>query len=315
MSAYLLRRVGQFLVVLVLASIAVWAMVYALPGDAATVLAGPDASGPQIAATRARLGLDKPVVVQYLLWVKGAVTGHLGQSFYSADSVSHTLAERIPATVQLAVLGMLLALLIAIPIGTLIALRPRSLLARLSHGYLTAGLAIPSFWLALLLIITLAVRTHALPATGDYVNFWQHPVAALRWSILPAIAVAVHGSCIIARFLATSLSEVMQRDFIRTVRAKGVRESRVVIRHAMRNAALPTVTVVGIQLGSLLGGTVVIEALFNYPGLGRLLYTSIGQRDYAVVQGGVLFVVVVFLVLNLLVDLLYAYLDPRIRLA
>lgn len=315
MSAYILRRLGQFLVVLFLASVAVWALVYALPGDAATVIAGPDASDAQLAATRARLGLDRPVVVQYAIWLRNAIAGDLGNSFYSADTVAHTLAERIPATAQLAVISLVLALIIAVSVGIVVALAPRSVAGRLLQGYLTLGLAIPSFWLALLLIIILAVRAHAMPATSDYVPFWQNPFEAARYSILPAIAIAVHASCITARFLAASLSEVMNQDFIRTVRAKGVTETRVVIRHALRNASLPTVTIVGIQLGGLLGGTVVIEALFNYPGLGRLLYTSIGQRDYAVVQGGVLFVVIAFLVLNLLVDLLYAYLDPRIRLA
>lgn len=315
MVAYLIRRFGQFLVVLFLASIAIWALVYALPGDAATVIAGPNASDAQLAATRARLGLDQPIVAQYLTWLRHAVTGSLGDSFYSADTVAHTLSERIPATAQLAVISLVISVIIAVPIGTLVALRPRSVAGRIVGGYLTLGLAVPSFWLGLLLIIALAVQAHVLPATSDYVPFFEDPVGALRASIMPAIAIAVHGSCIIGRFLAASLSEVMGRDFIRTVRAKGVTESRVVIRHALRNASLPTVTVIGIQLGSLLGGTVVIEALFNYPGLGRLLYTSIGQRDYAVVQGGVLFVVVTFLVLNLLVDLLYAYLDPRIRLA
>lgn len=315
MYSYILRRLGQFLIVLFLASIAVWALVYALPGDAATVIAGPDASDAQRAATRARLGLDRPIAEQYALWLRNAITGDLGDSFYSADTVAHTLAERIPATAQLAVLSLLLTLVIAIPVGIIVALAPRSIGGRLLQGYLTLGLAIPSFWLALLLIITLAVRAHAMPATSEYVPLWQDPLAAARYSILPAVAIAVHASCITARFLAASLSEVMDRDFIRTVRAKGVTEYRVVIRHALRNASLPTVTIVGIQLGGLLGGTVVIEALFNYPGLGRLLYTSIGERDYAVVQGGVLFVAVAFLTLNLLVDLLYAYLDPRIRLA
>lgn len=315
MTAYILRRLGQFVVVLFLASIAVWALIYSLPGDPATTIDGPDATPVELAATRARLGLGHPLFVQYAVWLRNAFSGNLGASFFSGDTVTQLLALRIPATAQLAVISLILMLIIAIPAGIVVALRPRSIVGRLLQGYLTLGLAIPSFWLAILLVIALAIRVHALPASSEFVPIWQDPLEALRFTILPAAAIAVHASCITARFLAASLSEAMGRDFIRTVRAKGVSESRVVLRHALRNASLPTVTVVGIQLGGLLGGTVVIEALFNYPGLGRQLYTSIQERDYAVVQGGVLFVVVAFLVLNLLVDLLYASLDPRIRLA
>jgi peptide/nickel transport system permease protein len=315
MYAYLVRRTLQFAVVLILGSIAVWAFVFALPGDPATVLAGPDASAAELAATRDRLGLDRSVIEQYGIWLGHALTGDLGTSYYSAQSVSATLLDRIPATVQLAVMAMTLALFIAVPVGTVVSLWPRSVVGRVFQAYLTAGLAIPAFWLGLLLIILFAVQLRVLPAASDYTPFWEDPGQALRSTILPALAIAVHASTVIARFLSTSLSEVMGRDYIRTARAKGVPERDVIRRHALRNASLPTVTVVGIQLGGFLGGTVVIEAVFNYPGLGRLLYTSIGERDYAVIQGGVLFVVAIFLVLNLLVDVLYAYLDPRIRLA
>lgn len=315
MYAYVVRRLAQFAVVLFLGSIAVWAFIYALPGDPATVLAGPDATPAELAATRERLGLDRSVAEQYAVWLGNAVTGDLGTSYFSAQSVTSALAGAIPATVQLAVMAMLLTLLIGIPAGTITGLWPRSAAGRALQAYLTAGLAIPAFWLGLLLIIVFAVQLGALPAASDYVPFFADPAGALEATILPAAAIAVHASSIVARFLATSLREVMGRDFIRTARAKGVPERDVIRRHALRNASLPTVTVVGLQLGGFLGGTVVIEAVFNYPGLGRLLYTSIGDRDYAVVQGGVLFVVAAFLCLNLLVDVLYAYLDPRIRLA
>ena len=315
MYAYLVRRLLQFGVVLLLGSIAVWAFVFALPGDPATVLLGPDASDAELAATRARLGLDRSVAEQYFVWLGHAATGDLGTSYYSGESVLAVLLERIPATVQLAVIAMAMTLLIAVPVGVVVALWPRSVGGRALQAYLTTGLAVPAFWLGLLLVIVLAVQFRVLPAASDFVPIWEAPGDALRNTILPATAIAVHTSSVTARFLASSLGEVMGREFIRTARAKGVPERDVIRRHALRNASLPTVTVVGIQLGGFLGGTVVIEAVFNYPGLGRLLYTAIGERDYAVVQGGVLFVVVTFLCLNLLVDLLYAYLDPRIRLA
>lgn len=315
MYAYVVRRLLQFTVVLLLGSFAVWALVFALPGDPATVLAGPDAGPAELAATRERLGLGRPVVASYAVWLGNVLSGDLGTSYFFAQSVSGTLAEHIPATVQLAVVAMTLALLLAIPVGTVVALWPRSAAGRALQAYLTAGLAIPAFWLGLLLIIVFAVQLRVLPAASDHVPFWEDPGRALRSTILPATAIAVHTSSVVARFLATSLGEVMGQDHIRTARAKGVPERDVVRRHALRNASLPTVTVIGLQLGGFLGGTVVVEAVFNYPGLGRLLATAIGERDYAVVQGGVLFVVAAFLCLNLLVDLLYACLDPRVRLA
>lgn len=314
MYGYVMRRLAQFAVVLLLGSAAVWAFIFLLPGDPATVLIGPDASAAELAATRARMGLDQPFWAQYGVWLGHALTGDLGASYYSDQPVLNGLMDRIPATVQLAGITLVLTLLIAVPVGIVVALRPRSVLGRFLQGYLTAGLAVPTFWLGLLLIIVLAVQLHWLPAASDFVPLWSNPGAALRSAILPAAAIAVHTSSVTARFLANSLVEVMGKDYIRTARAKGVPEREVIRRHAVRNAALPTVTVIGLQLGNFLGGTVVIEAVFNYPGLGRLLYTAIGERDYALVQGGVLFVVAVFLLLNLLVDLAYSALDPRIRL-
>lgn len=314
MRAYLIRRLAQFAAVLLAGSVAVWAFVFALPGDPATVLSGGDASEAELDAIRERLGLDRSGVEQYFAWLGHALTGDLGTSYYSGQPVLTVLLDRVPATAQLAVLAMALTLLIAVPVGMVAALAPRSPAGRLARAYLTTALAVPAFYLGLLLIIVLAVQWRAMPAVSDYVPFWADPRLALRNGILPATAIAVHGSSVIARFLSTSLTEVMGQDFIRTARAKGVPEWRVVVGHALRNAAIPTVTVIGLQLGAFLGGTVVIEAVFTYPGLGRLLYTAIGERDYAVVQGGVLFVVVTFCFLNLLVDVAYAYLDPRIRL-
>ncbi|MGP3931263.1 ABC transporter permease [Nonomuraea sp. KM88] len=314
MYGYLVRRLMQFAVVLLLGSVAVWAFILLLPGDPATVLLGPDASAAELAATRARMGLDQPFLAQYGIWLGHAVTGDLGASYYSGQPVLTELMDRIPATVQLAGLTLVLTLVIAVPVGIVVGLRPYSAVGRVLQGYLTAGLAVPAFWLGLLLIIVLAVQLRWLPASSDFVPLWQDPGAALASMILPATAIAVHTSSVTARFLANSLGEVMGKDYIRTARAKGVPERDVIRRHAVRNAALPTVTVVGLQLGGFLGGTVVIEAVFNYPGLGRLLYTAIGERDYALVQGGVLFVVATFLLLNLLVDVAYGVLDPRIRL-
>lgn len=313
MRAYLVRRFGQFVPVVLVTALAVWAMSYALPGDPATTLGGEEATPEQMAAIRERLGLDEPMWAQFVTWLTNAVSGDLGESFISGYSVLTLLVDRVPATVQLALLAVIIGLAISIPLGVVAALRPKSWPGRLVNVYLAATLAAPVFWIALLLVIVFAVQLQWLPAASQYVPFWQNPGQALEHTILPAAAIGLNMSAITSRFIATSLSEVMGRDFIRTARAKGAGQRRVVIRHGLRNALLPTVTVVGLQLGHLLGGALIIEVIFNYPGIGRLIYTSIGDRDYALVQGGVLFVVAIFLVINLIVDLAYAYLDPRIR--
>lgn len=313
MRAYLIRRLLVFVPVAVVASLAVWAMVYALPGDPASALAGENATQVQVDAIRERLGLDRPAWEQFFVWLGNAVTGNLGDSFTSAQSVTSLLGDRVPATVQLAAVSMVIGLLISVPLGMVAALRPRSWPGRLVNVYLAAGLAMPTFWLGLLLIIVFSVQAQVLPAASQFTPIWDDPVEALRNVILPATAIGLHISAITARFVSASLGEMMSRDFVRTAKAKGASRRRIVVKHALRNALLPTVTIVGLQLGALLGGAIVIEVVFNYPGVGRLIYTAIGDRDYAVVQGGVLFVVTAFLMVNLFVDLLYAYLDPRIR--
>jgi len=314
MAGFIARRLAQFIPVLLLAAIGVWVLVYALPGDPASVLGGLQASPEQLAAIRERLGLDQPVWEQFATWLRHALTGDLGRSTSSGHPVTSLLADRVPATVQLAVIAMVLVVLIAVPLGTVVALAPRSPAGRVVKGYLSLSLAAPPFWLGLLLVLGFSVGLHALPSAAQYVPLWTDPVAALRNSLLPAVALAVYAGSVLARFVATSLSEAMESEYVRTARAKGAGETVVVVRHALRNSLLPTLTVGALQLGSLLGGAVIIEVLFSYPGLGRLLYTAISDRDYAVLQGAVLFVVAVFLVLNLLVDVLYAVLDPRIRL-
>lgn len=314
MARYILNRLIQFAVVLAIASVAIWAMVFALPGDPATALAGADASAEELMAVRQRLGLDQPILFQYTTWLSNVLQGDLGRSYYSASTVLDLLARRIPATFQLALFSTALTLLLAAPIAILEAMWPKSPAGRFASAYMVLGLAVPSFWLGIILMQAFAVHLRWLPSVSDYVSFFSSPLDALRFSLLPAFAICFYTSSVTARFLSTSLRDTYSRDFVRTARAKGVSARQVFTAHALRNAALPTVTIVGLQLGAFLGGTIVIETVFNYPGLGRLIYTAIGQRDYAVIQGGVLFVVVVFLVLSLLVDLLYAALDPRIRL-
>lgn len=313
MRAYIARRIAQFIPVVLITALAVWAMTYALPGDPTSTLAGENASPEQIAAIKERLGLDQPVFTQFVTWTGNAVTGDLGQSFISGHTVTSLLVDRIPATIQLAFLALLIGLAISVPLGVAAALKPRSWIGKVINVYLAATLAAPAFWIALALVIIFAVQLQWLPSASQYIPLWENPGQALRNTILPAAAIGLNMSAITTRFIATSLAEVMERDFIRTAKAKGAPRTRVVIRHGLRNALLPTITIIGLQLGHLLGGALIIEVIFNYPGIGRLLYTAIGDRDYTLVQGGVLFIVATFLLVNLAVDLAYAYLDPRIR--
>lgn len=314
MISYLVRRIAQFVPVLLLATVVVWAMIYALPGSPAQVVGGTDATPEQLAAIRERMGLDRPLWQQFGSWLDNALHGDLGRSFISGRSVNSLIMDRLPATAQLAVLAMVVILVLAVPMGMIAALAPRTWLGRAVNAVLAIGLSVPTFWLGILLILAFSIRLGLLPAASEYVPFWQSPLGALKSGILPALSLGLPPATITARFVAASLSEVMGKDFVRTARAKGAPEAVVVTRHALRNALLPAVTMSGIQLGHLLGGAIVIEVVFTYPGLGRLLYSALSSRDYALIQGIVLFAVLVFLVLNLVIDVLYAYLDPRIRM-
>jgi peptide/nickel transport system permease protein len=314
MVSYIVRRLLQFIPVLILASIAVWAIIYAVPGNPALALVGPDATPQTVAAAERRLGLDQPVFTQYFLWIGNAIRLDFGNSAINGDSVLGQLASRIPASLQLTLFSMVIGLLLALPLGILAALKPRSLVTKVINFYQAAALAIPTFWVGILLIIGLAVKKHVFPSVSNYVSIWTDPLGAFKNTFLPALCLGIYISGIIARFVAASLRDSLSQDFIRTARAKGVPEHAVVSRHALRNALLPTVTVVGLQIGEFLGGTVVTEVVFSYPGLGRLIYTAVTGRDYPIIQAAVLFIVVAFLLINLIVDVLYAYLDPRVRL-
>lgn len=315
MTAYLLRRLGQFIPVLLLATVVVWGMIYALPGDPAQVVGGTDATPEQLAEISARMGLDQPVWQQFLTWLGNALRGDLGNSLISGHTVSSRIMERLPATVQLALLAMVVIVLVAVPLGVAAALSQGTWLGRAVNVVLAVGLSVPTFWFGILFILVFSIYLGVLPAASDYVPLWEDPVAALRGALLPALALALPAATVTARFVAASMTEVMEKDFIRTARAKGAGEWRTVVRHALRNALLPAVTMAGLQLGHLLGGAIVVEVVFTYPGLGRLLYTALSSRDYALIQGVILFAVVIFLLLNVIVDLLYAYLDPRIRIS
>jgi peptide/nickel transport system permease protein len=313
MVAYLLRRAGQLLVTLLLTSIAVFAIIYAVPGGPELTIAGPNATPEQLESVRERLGLDQPVPVQYLKWLMAAVRGDLGHSLASQVPVTELLGQRFPATVQLICFTLIIGLILALPVGVYAAMRPNGIVARVASVAQIVLLATPSFWLGILFIWIFGLRLGWFATYSDFVPFPQDPLAAVKSSALPALTLGLFMAAVLIRFVRSAVSDALREPFILAVRAKGIPEWRVVTRHAFRNALLPIVTVVGLQLGAFVGGTVVTESIFNYPGLGRLVFTSVVARDYPVVQGSLLLVVMCFVVINMVVDLLYAVLDPRVR--
>jgi peptide/nickel transport system permease protein len=312
---YILRRLAQVLPVLLLASVGIWAMVYAIPGGPVGMILGENATPEQIAALRAELGLDRPVIAQYWAWLTNALAGDLGVSLHSRQPVVSLIGERLPATIQLGLAATVVGLLIGIPVAVSSALMPGSWLDRALSFWSALALGVPTFWLGILLILLFAVHLRWLPSASGYVPIWDSPIDMLRNILLPALTLGIYVSGIFARFLRASLVAELRADYVRTARSKGLPERDVVGRHVMRNAMLPFVTIVGLMMANFIGGTVVTEAVFTYPGLGRLLITAISTRDYPLIQGCILVILVIYILINVMVDVLYAYIDPRIEYA
>jgi peptide/nickel transport system permease protein len=313
-------------------SVIVFVMVRAIPGDPAQILLGQAATPDQIADVRERLGLDKPLPTQYLLFLRSALTGDLGDSLAFGQPVTTVLIERFPATLELTLAALLFAVVVGVPVGVIAAVRQYSLIDKITSVIALAGLSMPVFWLALVLVVVFTVQVDVLPFPGRVGNdvsftsytglylldtlitfnlsaFWD----VLRHLILPAVALGTIPMAVITRMTRSSMLEVMSEDYVRTARAKGVVPWQVVFRHALRNAMLPTVTAIGLQFGLLMGGAVLTETIFGWPGVGQTVLDSINRRDYAMIQGVVLYGAVLFVLVNLLVDILYAVLDPRVR--
>ena len=304
MARYLLKRVLLALPVLLGVSIVVFTMIRLIPGDPAQLMAGQAATQEIITEIRRDLGLDRPIVVQYAYFLRNAARGDLGYSLFNRAPVIEELALRFPRTVRLGVASMLIAGAIGIPAGIISATRHLSWIDSLVMVVALAGVSMPVFWLGLNLILIFAVRLQWLPAIGH--ETWRH-------LILPAITLGTASAAIIARMTRSAMLEVLRQDYVRTARAKGAAEPLVIRKHALRNALIPVVTVVGLQLGTLLSGAVLTETVFAWPGVGRLLVDAVLARDYPVIQGAVLLIATTFVLLNVLVDMLYAVLDPRIR--
>ena len=312
MRGYVVRRVLALAVTLGFVSVLVFVAIRVLPGDPVLVMAGPEANPEVVARLRAAMGLDRPLIVQYADWLGGALRGELGTSLQYDVPVGALIVSRLPVTLPLTAMAACFTLLIAMPLGVYAATR-----ARRPGDYLTmlvaqAGLAVPSFWAGLLLILLFSVRLGWFRSGGFEgwsLGFW----AAVRSLLLPAVALGLFQAAVLIRATRSSLLEVLGEEYVRTARAKGVSERLVVLRHALRNALIPVVTVAGLQLGQLLAGSIILESVFALPGLGRLALGAITARDLPVVQGVTLFVASCIVVINFAVDLSYAWLDPRIR--
>jgi peptide/nickel transport system permease protein len=314
MTLYLVQRLLLVVPMFLGSTLIIFVLMRLLPGDVVDQLIGLEGtlSGEARATLRRLVGLDAPLPVQYLRWLGDLARLDLGVSLRSSLPVREILLQRLPVTVELAVLSVLLSLVIAVPLGIVSALFRNRVVDSLARLFGLLGLSMPVFWLAALLILGGASFLHWLPPV-IYVPFWQAPLQNLKQMAFPTLALALSLVAVVMRMTRSSLLEVLTQDYIQTARAKGAGERSVVLRHALKNALIPVVTVVGVQVGYLLGGSVVVEQMFGLPGLGFMLLNAIYQRDYPVVQGTVVFVALFFILVNLLVDLVYGILDPRVR--
>jgi peptide/nickel transport system permease protein len=312
--AFLIRRLLLTLPILFIVSVVCFSLINLIPGDPATVILGPEASEQAKEQMREQLGLNKPIVVQYVDWLGGVLHGDLGESLVDGMPVSQLILQRLPVTLELALGTFLVSLTIAVVAGILSASKRGTWVDYVSSGFALGGISIPHFWLGMMFIIIFAVNLGWLPASG-YVPFFEDPAANIAVMILPVLATGLRESAELMRMLRSSLLEELGSDYVRTAFSKGLSRRVVVIRHAVRNALIPFVTASGLQIAALLGGLVVTEQVFQLPGVGRLIVESILERDYTVVQGAVLTVTVIVILINVLVDLLYAVIDPRIALS
>jgi peptide/nickel transport system permease protein len=314
MRTYIARRIVQGLLVLWLVSLLIFSLVRILPGDA-VIMQLDQAAAPTpevLTLARQELGLDRPFLAQYRTWVAGAVQGDLGRSLVTRRPVTQELLRRINLTGHLAVLSVIIALMIALPIGVLSAVRQDTASDYLGRLFAILGLSLPDFWLATVVITFLAIWFQWIPPIG-FAPLWEDPARCLSQLLIPALIIGARLAAVSMRMTRSSLLEVLRQVKIRTARAKGTRERAVIVRHALKNAFIPVVTVIGQQFSVLLGGTVIVEFIFLQPGVGSLMLDAVLLRDYTLIQGAVLFFAAVIVVANLLVDLSYAWLDPRIR--
>jgi peptide/nickel transport system permease protein len=313
MGAFLLRRAGQSLVTLFLATIVVFFGIRALPGDPALALAGEERDPTALAEVRAQYGLDQPILVQYWRWLREVVTGNLGESLRTGISVSETILSRVPVTLELALLSLLVAIVFGVGAGVVAAVRRGSLMEWLANLAALFGLSVPSFWLGIMLILVFAIILGWLPASG-YVSPLSDPVGNLQRMVLPSLVLGAQFAAILMRQTRSAMLQSLGADYVRTARAKGLSERQVVFGHALRNSLITVLTLIGLRLGLLISGAIITEQVFVIPGFGRLLVEAVFTRDYPIIQGVALVSATAYIVANLAVDLLYSVANPRIRL-
>jgi peptide/nickel transport system permease protein len=313
MTQYIIRRLMQAGALIFVVATLVSVFIHFIPGDPAYVILGEDnGSEERVQAVREQLNLNRPIYVQFVDWLGGVVRGDFGDSLISKRPIRTDLAKRIPRTLELGFASMTVSVLVGIPLGVIAARYRNRWPDVLATSFAIGGLSVPVFVVGPLLILLFSVKLHWLPAAG-YVSFSTDPIEHLKRLALPAISLGILSSATIMRMTRSSMLEVLGEDYVRTARAKGAAERSVLYIHALRNALIPVITVVGLSLGSLLGGSVIVEYIFNWPGIATYLITAINQRDYPIVQAVVLLIATAFILANLLTDLLYAWIDPRIK--
>jgi peptide/nickel transport system permease protein len=313
MSTYILQRGITSVITVLLVVTLVFFILRIIPGDPAQLILGLEAPEARVQEIRTLLGLDRPMYLQYFIWLKDLCSGNFGVSLRSQESVFALLFSRLHVTVCLAVLSLLISITIALPLGILSALRPWSWIDFFSLFIAQLGLAVPSFWLGILLMLLFAVKLQWLPLLG-YANFSENVIEWLRHLLLPAFALGFIRAAILTRMIRISLLEELEKEYVTVARAKGLQERTVILHHTLRNALLPVITIAGLQFGYLLGGAIIIEQIFGLPGVGRLLLQAIIARDFPVIQGAVVFIAIVFTGLNLIIDIIYGLLNPKISL-
>ncbi|MFT7652211.1 MAG: peptide/nickel transport system permease protein [Candidatus Azotimanducaceae bacterium] len=312
MLRFILQRLLALIPLLLGVSLVVFSLVLLIPGDPAYMLAGEDASPETVAKIREELGLNQPVLVRYGEWLVALLQGDLGTSLFSEQPVADVILQRLPVTLSLAFTAIVIALAISIPAGIIAGIRPGKLADRVVTTGSSIGLAVPNFWLGLMLVLLLAIRNPWFPATGyvplseSLLGWWSHMV-------LPAFTLGLAAAAILTRQLRGAMVDVMQQDFIRTARAKGLLSWKVVVKHGFKNAAIPMVTILGVQANGLLGGTIIVEQVFGMTGIGQLAVASVFTRDLPMIQGVVIMSVFVAVLVNLLVDVSYGYFNPKVR--
>jgi peptide/nickel transport system permease protein len=302
---FALKRLGRLLLTVLLISTIVFFVIRVIPGDPALVIAGLDATPESVAAIRAKIGTDRPLALQYVRWLASVVRFDFGTSLSTGQPVTRMIIERFPLTLILALLGMVVAIMVSIPLGIVSAVRRWSVWDYLGMLFSQIGMAVPGFWLGILLLLLLAVKVHWFPLFGS---------GTVKHLVLPAVALGFARAAVLLRLTRASMVEELSREYVVTARAKGLTERMVKYKHALKNALLPVVTVAGIQLGYMLGGAVIIEQVFSLPGLGRLFLTGVYQRDFPLIQGGIVFIALAFSLINFAVDILYSVLNPKIRI-